>query len=228
MKTNFLYAAFGLALIFTNPARSQTLAVDNFSFENPNVGTGYAILSGTTTDNWIYSTTQSGVQNILNDGFTSIGTGDGAQDGWINLFDGVQSGTITSTDSFTLVAGTSYVLTVAVGQRDDSGASGNGILSLIDTTSNLTLASTTVTPDELTVGTFTNFSVALNAAESDLHAGDSFTIQLEEDSTSSDFQQGNFDNVRLSASSVPEPGTWALMGIGALVLTGSLRRKSRA
>jgi hypothetical protein len=87
-----------------------------------------------------------------------------------------------------------------------------------------------------TAGTFTDIAVTYTATGTD--AGKAIGINLLAENTGSGFEQGAFDNVRLSfdsaASATPEPGSASLLGIGAaLVAFGRrfgmrLAKRSRA
>jgi hypothetical protein len=215
---------------------ASALTVDNSSFQATAVDTppGYNVISAgpsATQDFWVYSGV-AGIQNLSGNGFSSDGTANGTQDAWIN---GV--GTITSTDSFTIAANTDYVLTVALGERDDIGsgqpAPGTMTLSLVDTTGSVTLGSTTVTASTpgLTAGTFADFQVSLTPEQIALvggAVGDSMTIQLGQGENGN--VQGNFDNVRLDVIALPEPATYAMLfgGLGMLVLVSRFRSKLTA
>jgi hypothetical protein len=124
-----------------------------------------------------------------------------------------------------LLADTTYTLTVAIGSRLDwnPGPNGQGTLSLLNGTdqTGTVLASTTssVGPNQ---GTFTDYSATFTTSGS--VSGD-LIVDLSVVGTPGTFTQGDFDNVELTASAVPEPGTLALLGGGLALLPVLLRRK---
>lgn len=222
MKT--LFSISLIVLFFAT--KGEALTVDNSSFEVPDQGGPgqYSNYNNTTTAGWTFTSASNGagIQTIPADGFQSAGTSTGVQEAWINLVPG-ESGTITSADNFTIVGGTNYILTVALGYRSNLAPSVSTI-SLIDTTTHSVLASNTILAAQLTPGTFTDFQAVLTPAQSALVAGDSMTIQLGEANPSGSFAQGNFDNVRLDES-VPEPSTYAMIGFGLVGVVLLARRK---
>jgi hypothetical protein len=124
-----------------------------------------------------------------------------------------------------LLADTTYTLTVAVGSRLDwsPGPNGQGTLSLLNGTdqTGAVLASTTSSVASQT-GTFTDYSATFTTSGS--VSGD-LIVDLSVVGTPGTFTQGDFDNVELTASTVPEPGALALLGGGLALLPVVLRRK---
>jgi hypothetical protein len=83
------------------------------------------------------------------------------------------------------------------------------------------LASTTSSVASQT-GAFTDYSATFSTSGS--VSGD-LIVDLSVVGTPGTFTQGDFDNVELTASTVPEPGALALLGGGLALLPVVLRRK---
>lgn len=211
-------------------AHAAPITVGNFSFETDpanaagavNVPTGWtafndANFSGTINGN--FPGNPPGNLPAPADGTQYFAINEGPSDPTGGIFQDVGA----------LQADTTYTLTVAIGLRSDFGAgSANpglgspGIISLINGAGNTgtLLSSTTGAPT--VSGTFEDFSTSFTTGAS--VSGD-LTIELSL-APASTFQ-ADFDNVRLdgSAAAVPEPSTYALLGIGLAFAFLVVRRK---
>jgi hypothetical protein len=252
MKQIILASIVSLALVaFANSALADNITVTNFSFENPSVADvpgGYALYSSIQAWTFGGSSDFSGVQ-LMSTQYSSAqpANSDGYQDAVFNLSGG-ETGTITYTTSGdssdngvslgTIQSNTDYSLTVALGNRDGTGAYGDpGDVSLniqagtgTDTSTYTTVATMPVTPGEMPDGAFTDFTVTLYASYILSHPsllGENLGIQITATGVDSYTDQNNFDNVQLTETSVPEPRTWALIGFGGLVFLAGLNRIKR-
>jgi hypothetical protein len=234
------------------PASADSIPVTNFSFENPTVAPdpGYTLYSSIQAWTFGGATDFSGLQ-IMSSQYSSAqpANSDGYQDAVFNLSDG-ETGTITYTTSGdsngngtslgTIQSNTDYTLTVALGNRLGTGSyadPGDIYLNLqagtgTDASTYSTVAQIEVTPDQLPEDAFTDFTVTLSASYILSHPsllGENLGIQLAATGVAGYEAQDNFDNVELTETTVPEPGTWALMGFGGLIfLVGLNRMRNRA
>lgn len=114
-------------------------------------------------------------------------------------------------DVGTAVTGTIYTLQVEILHRTDAGLAGTVQFEVGG------IPVVTATGTDLGAGTWSNWTAIYTATAAD--AGKTLTILL--NSTGS---QGDFDNVRLDAST-PEPSTLLLVGTGLIGAVGVIRRK---
>jgi hypothetical protein len=244
MKNILLTSIVGLALVaFMNSAAafppSPSIPVTNFSFENPTVAADPGYTAYSQIQAWTFFSAESeftGLQ-LISTQYSSPtpANSDGSQDAVFNLSTG-DSATLTYTTSGdlsgngaslgTIQSNTFYTLTVALGNRDggdpiDYGTPGNITLELL---AGSFVDEVLVTPSEMPNDAFKDFSVVLTPAEvqSMSLAGENLGIEIVATNPYDYVAQDNFDNVTLTS---PEPSSWALMGVGALVIMGVLNRK---
>jgi len=125
--------------------------------------------------------------------------------------------------SVTLLPGTIYTLTVAIGNRISGHVTDNFKIELDahDGTGNSCLARYDGLGSSLTAGSWVDKTVSYTATAAD--AGKTLTIFLGVDTAAKTYLQvTDFDNVRLTAF-VPEPGTITLLAAG--LLAGAWRRR---
>lgn len=220
MKSKTLLTAAVLALSATSISAAP-IAVPNFSFEAQVLGSGGAN-AGSPTD-WVLSG-GGGVYHPNGSNFTAVGPlaapGDGNQYAYLETATG-NPGTVTLTSAAslaTVVAGTTYTLTAAIGHRNFDAAGGRRpddykIELLVDgapvATNTLSDAHTNIPS-----GTWVDLSTGFTAGAS----GGSLTIRLSHSSDDATFRQGAYDNIRLDGTVVPEPGSLALIGLGGLLI----------
>lgn len=144
---------------------------------------------------------------------------------WVNRWNG--NGTQVAgvyQDVGTLLADTTYTLSVAIGQRAGSGPNGSwspGIISLLNGTDNtgLVLSSSGGLPS--TPNTWEDFTTSFTTGSS---VNGDLTIELS--ALDAPSIQADFSNVELTAMTVPEPATTAIAGLGGLALFVFRRRMS--
>jgi hypothetical protein len=230
------YSAASLLTLCT--AHAQSVTVNNPSFEaqvlptggltvttpnGPTGWTGYNIGSG---GNWDIGVQSAGGTDYTV--FSPLATpAQGNNYLWLNRFNG--NGTqITGVyqDVGSLLADTTYTLTVAIGQRNDSAPNSQpawspGIISLLNGTdyTGTVLATGGGLPARNTWQDYT-VSYTTGATVSgdlliDLSVLDSPSIQAD------------FDNVSLTATPVPEPGAYALLGGGFILFSITMLRRKQ-
>jgi len=141
-----------------------------------------------------------------------------------NVPDGITVGytngpSFTQTTAATVQDGITYILTVEIGTRNDTGFGGSADL-VIGGTTFILATGTPGAPGEWATYTATFTGTAGTA-------GQSIGIQLNDIGI-----QGDFDNVQLNDSvvgpAVPEPSSLSLLAIGFGGLAGVVRRKFRS
>jgi HpiC1 cyclase/PEP-CTERM motif len=221
---NVLYkvSVLSMAALFTlSAAHAQSITVNNFSFEDDPLYTG----SGVNVPSSWTAFNDGNFSGVINSGFTTPlpAPADGNQYFGINEGPSDPTGGIYQ-DVGTLQANTTYTLTVAIGLRSDftPGNLGSpGIISLINGSDNTGTLLTSNSGIPTTPGTWLDYDVSYTTGAS--VSGD-LTVQLSVAPAST--YQADFDNVRLDATPVPEPSTFALLGGGlALLSLIILRRK---
>ncbi len=226
-------ATFLLAATFNSVAsRADSVSITNYSFEaNTVVDNNNTPISG-----WTFAVNDySGVQDQgpyhagPPPSGNPIGT-DGTNWAFVNLTNSNNplnpaSGTITSDLVTTFAPNTTYDLTVAVGSNTQLNygyyAPGNFVVSIL--ANGTPVASGSLDGSTLTLGTLVDLSTTpFTTGASGGVVGDNLTIQLysvsNNTSQNGGGQQSLFDNVRLSASPVPEPASLLLSGFAAIGL----------
>ena len=192
-----------LALLLASAASSQAVAisVQNQSFEIP----GGAAFTYPQATSWVGSS------------FTEISTEVGLSGGHLIRYNGQNANTTGSQDlGVGFLANSVYLLTISIGDRATGDLSGTVNFGL--------------TAGGINQGTFTQVTTAQVAGQTFQDFNYTFTtgavaptgnvgIKLEASGG-----RGQFDNVRLDASAIPEPSTALCAMIGGLAL---LRRRRR-
>jgi len=258
MKTIITLCAAGAAFaLLAVSAVADPISVANYSFESPVINSANAydpldpsderfiVATGgtfdTTIPDWTFAGgVSTGIQNIAGT-VGSEGTADGSQDAWLNVNSSDTTATITYSGPALpdVIAGDSYELTVAVGNRIKEGqgpeAGSDTVTLLAGSTEFSNLSPVNETTLALTAGSFADVTVVLSAATiaTDDLAGQQLGIELTGAYDSGEYgDQANFDNVRLTVTgpeqSVPEPGTGSMLlgGLGLLLFIFFVRYKN--
>jgi hypothetical protein len=201
-----------LTVCFTTPAFADTIAVSNPSFEITNPLTLPCGVGCTFNPGPIPGWTLTGLGGSFhpNGSFFSLPLPDGSIVAYSN------GGTISQTTSTSLTANTTYTLSVDVGRRFDAGVN-NFTLALY--AGNTILQSLTLSNSLIPLGGFVDESFSYTSGTV-LPSGN-LRIAL----TTAGPQQVNYDNVRLTASPVPEPTSLALLAAGLGLVIFVLRRR---
>ena len=227
-------------------AKALAVSVANPSFEAPVTGgftdDGQTSISHSTNWGWSYffaDTTDdhdAGVQVNTNAGITSPSPDGTPQDGWVN-----GNGNYLYQDLGALQPNTTYTLTVDVaapGTGNYAGFNPAGGGSAANAETDLLELLNNPTDPQPTVGSVAVTGSALNSVSVTPTAGlwtpnntvtyttgasvsGDLTILLEQTSAGA-HEQGIFDNVRLTATAVPEPASMGLLCLGSLL---ALRRR---
>jgi hypothetical protein len=198
---------------FTAPVFANSIPIQNFSFETTNpltisCGTGCAYNNGP-IPGWTTTGGQQGSWQPSSAYFSSP-----VPDGSIVAFS--NGGTISQTLSDSLLANTLYTLSVDVGRRLDGVNVTNYTISLF--AGSTLLNSLTASNGLIPLGTFMDVSFNYMSGVT-LPAGN-LAIML-----SSAGSQTDFDNVRLTATPVPEPSSLALLAAGLGLALFVFRRR---
>ena len=210
-KTALLAAAaiMGAGLTLT-PSANAAVSVTNPGFEDTVYGDQG---SGAGTAGWVQG--NGGTYNPQDAQFTGTtgapgtipGTGDGTQIAYMNgsspMYQSV--GTIASD--------TVYELTVAIGQRADLGWA-NLTIELRATDQNGTiLAGDIYDAADAPDGTFSDVTISFDSSIHPGEVGNDLVISFRSAGV-----QALYDNVRLTETPIPEPGSLALLGLGGLLV----------
>jgi hypothetical protein len=221
-------ACFTGAITASLQTHAASITVPNFNFEANALADGQ--IGSSLIAGWTFagSSNSFGTYNPSIDYYTNssitdppnsgvIGTMNGARVAYI--FNSTGAGaSITASGQHTVVTGETYLLTVAIGQRNATQQSFSRVtLSLWDGDSLLASSDVTTAP---ALGSFGDASLSYTAQAVD--AGN-LRIQL---SVPANTNYADFDNVRLSVTPVPEPATLGLMALGVAVVA-SRRRPCR-
>ncbi len=222
--------AFSSCLTQLTTASAANIPVPNFSFENPSVSGSNGGVNGNTTavTDWTIGVSGAGVDDgagVQTGAFAVIP--DGVQTAYFNsnISGDIVSLTLTpGTNTLpTVVGGDAYTLTVAVAHRDTVPA---GTVTIQLLANGVSVASNSVVFTGTMGGTFNDLSATLTAAESASLAGEQLSINLFDTNTDNAFSQAGVDDVRLTV--VPEPSSVVLLGLSAVGLLLSARRRSKA
>jgi hypothetical protein len=222
-------------------ANATSITVPNFSFESPALPNGANNNGGngdtTAIPGWTISAPpSSGVNNGVYhpaSGFTSTNPLPAPADGnqLAYLFPGAAGATssITTTNSLGLIApNLNYTLTVALGNRNDAVFFDTGTYTIALLANGVPVAHTNFAGNLISHGTFFDVSTSFVSPGFGPLIGESLTIELSATAGSSS-DEGIFDNVRLSASSVPDTGsTFALLLLSLTALFSVPRFRSHS
>jgi hypothetical protein len=240
-KSSLFLATATLALAFSlESASADSITVPDFSFESGVGVTNNNTADTTTVPGWtVDSPSYYGAQPIAGQYGSNPPPGTGHTDGnqllFLNLDNAGQVATITSTNTLALISsGTTYTLTVDLGNNNQGGGYGTPGNEFISLLGNGTLLSTTLIPDativnNTSVSTIPNDSTvdfSTSFTGSALTAGENLTIQIGTSAPDNNGYQAQIDNVRLDASAVPEPSTYAMLAAGLTLLCFCVHRKS--
>lgn len=218
LTSRFLFLLVVVLCCTTVPVFADTIAITNPSFEtvdplhplNQPCGAGCFFNAGPGS---IPGWTLTGAGGLFQPGTAGFFTSP-VPNGSIVAYD--NGGTISQVLSATLSANTTYALSVDVGRRVDAGLTsftidlfaGSTLLNFL-TVSNSTIALGSFAPELLTFTTGANPLPGSLAIE----FSNSSPVQVD------------YDNVTLSATSVPEPGSLALLAAGLGLAFFVLRRR---
>jgi len=215
VTTIFLFLSILVLGFTTTPAFADNITIQNASFETTNplnisCGTGCAYNNGP-IPGWI----MSGYGGSFQPGsvYFASPVPDGSVVGYLN------GGTISQTLSDSLLANTLYTLSVALGNRFDVISNNLATTYLIQLfAGNTLLNSITGSNALITPGTF--MDVSFNYLSGATLPAGNLSIVL-----SSVGPQSDFDNVRLTTTSVAEPGSLTLLAAGLGLALFVFRRR---
>jgi hypothetical protein len=204
MKNNPILCLALAAVLSPVIVSADSIAVGNHSFEAEQLSSGG--WSDNTPASWQETTPNGGGSfSEYIPGFVADGVN----------HQGIQSGTAVWQDlSTSLSPNTQYTLTVAIGNRN-AGFTPPGnqtvfALQLWDGTTATTLSTKTFDASTLPESTFADQWTTYTTGDT-VAAGTLRILLTHVDGTG----RGHFDNIRLDSLTVPEPGTIALLGLGA-------------
>ena len=208
-----------------------TGSITNPSFETPALVDG--AYTGTITGWLTYTDHGNGfaiVSNPDTNAYSSGSPADGSNMLAINAQADFALGFVVYQDiPVTLLPGTIYTLTVAIGNRIGGHATDTFKIELDKhdsaLNSNSSLARYDGLGSDLTADSWTNKTISYTATAAD--AGKTLTIFLGVDTAAKTYSQvTDFDNVRLTSAPIPEPGTITLLAAGWLACAWRRRRSA--
>jgi hypothetical protein len=221
----------------TNAAASP-IAVPNFSFEDPDLsdGTDNGALaqSASSWDELVLSAGSAGLHDPQNGSFagatgnpgtTSLpGTADAHQYAWVNVNSGQTGAFRSASDLAVIQAGSTYTLTVALGDRLEIEP-GSVSIQLLAYDGVLFTTAATAATTVFSEGTFVDLSTVFSTLPSgDPLVGQGLRVLLSHTHTGggAGTQQSAFDNVRVDVV-VPEPASIALICSGLAAMAAARR-----
>jgi hypothetical protein len=211
-RKSFLTVLFAVGLFSAKPSFAGLLTINNPSFENPVVTSPNYYTYGTqgqsSVTGWdIAGAGAAGVQDTAHFVGDVSPAPDGAQFGFLNngTFDQT---TLSQTLAYNLQPDTQYTLTIDVSGRSATSINpGTGYSITLYGGASALGAVTPITPPTMVwtplSATYTSPHVVTPGTPLEIQ------IAIQVNST---FEQLDFDNVTLSATPVPEPGTWKIAG----------------
>jgi hypothetical protein len=225
-------------------AGAAPILVPNGSFDadpQPVTPPGYTMVPGTqgAITDWAINVDGTGASNngaglysnsyLASNGFTG---GDGNNAAWIDAFSNgtLTTSTLTSSNIGAAQPNTIYKVTIATGNYEN--IAGDVGITLLE--GGTPVASTTILPNNPTFSQshFSDFSLVVPATD---YIGGQLQVVLSQtyDGSFNGYpvgggvflQQVSFDNVRLDAEPVPEPGSIVLLQLGAIGLVVAGRRR---
>ena len=228
------YAAVVLGITATSQAGTIPIPVSNPSFESPALTDGNFTDGSGAIPGWTTSNLHAGVYNPTSADYSNAGGqgtpngGDGSQVGFIVIEDPPHPAivSVSQTLSTALADSTEYSLTIALGTRLDRSSAGYTVELLAG--SNVIASETNAIT--LLNGQLTDRTITYTSLANDPNAGQPLGILIT-NTISTFIATTDFDNVRLTATAVPdvpEPAgvTLALCGLAG-VLACRLRRRQR-
>ena len=195
------------------PAKADAVAIQNASFEITNpltstCGPGCAFNSGPIPD---WTITGQGGSFQPNSAILNLPLPDGTIIAYSN------GGTISQTLAASLTPNTTYTLSVDVGFRLNGAVDVTNYSIALFAGSTL-LNSFSASNGIIPIGTFADETVTYTTGATVLPGDLSIVL-------TSDGQQADFDNVRLTASTVPEPSSLSLLAGALGIMFLALRRR---
>jgi hypothetical protein len=217
-------SAIVIALAGALPASADTnpteINVPNGSFETSAIGGGWTYTKPDIISDWTFDAPAgSAYGQLWNVFFNSPGSSSGGDCAFIDNDSPGEEARLTSADSLgTILADTTYTLTVAVGNADINNpglAAGpfdfdpiadtpSGGVSLALLADGQPFAIDSIPVGLVASGTWQDFSLSYTTTDADPVIGEKLTIQLGTDPGAGSTQAAAFDNVRLDTTSVSD------------------------